>query len=135
MSTSSESGNAASATPTRLILIRHGETEANVQRRWYGAMDAPLTKRGQVQVASVAGAMAELVQRFPPDVFYVSPLPRAQTTAAAIAEAIDMQPQVEGGLREFQHPRRGRLAYQQITFRLATHPDLKLVMLLSGAGE
>ncbi|WP_343738744.1 helix-turn-helix transcriptional regulator [Achromobacter sp.] len=39
----------------------------------------------------------------------------------------------EGGLREFQHPQRGKLAYQQITFRLATHPDLKLVMLLSGA--
>lgn len=36
----------------------------------------------------------------------------------------------EGGLREFQHPREGRLAYQQTTFRLATHPDLKLVMLL-----
>ena len=39
----------------------------------------------------------------------------------------------EGGLREFQHPRRGRLAYRQTTFRLATHPDLKLVMLLEGA--
>jgi transcriptional regulator with XRE-family HTH domain len=38
----------------------------------------------------------------------------------------------EGGLREFQHPRDGRLAYQQTTFRLATHPDLKLVMLLQG---
>jgi len=38
----------------------------------------------------------------------------------------------EGGLREFQHPRHGRLAYQQTTFRLATHPDLKLVMLLQG---
>jgi hypothetical protein len=38
----------------------------------------------------------------------------------------------EGGLREFQHPGRGKLAYQQITFRLATHPDLKLVMLLGG---
>ncbi len=37
----------------------------------------------------------------------------------------------EGGLREFQHPRKGRLGFQQITFRLATHPDLKLVMLLS----
>ncbi|APX78347.1 hypothetical protein LMG6001_04507 [Achromobacter insolitus] len=41
----------------------------------------------------------------------------------------------EGGLREFQHPRRGKLAYQQITFRLATHPDLKLVMLLGAGGE
>ena len=36
------------------------------------------------------------------------------------------------GLREFQHPRSGQLAFQQITFRLATHPDLKLVMLLDG---
>lgn len=36
----------------------------------------------------------------------------------------------EGGLREFQHPRSGRQNLQQITFRLATHPELKLVMLL-----
>jgi transcriptional regulator with XRE-family HTH domain len=36
----------------------------------------------------------------------------------------------EGGLREFDHPRDGRLTFQQITFRLATHPELKLVMLL-----
>ncbi|ARP75111.1 helix-turn-helix transcriptional regulator [Bordetella genomosp. 6] len=36
----------------------------------------------------------------------------------------------EGGLREFQHPRSGRQDLQQITFRLATHPELKLVMLL-----
>ena len=35
------------------------------------------------------------------------------------------------GLREFQHRAR-QLAFQQITFRLATHPDLKLVMLLDG---
>ena len=28
--------------------------------------------------------------------------------------------------------RSGQLAFQQITFRLATHPDLKLVMLLDG---
>ncbi len=39
----------------------------------------------------------------------------------------------EGGLREFQHPRQGRLSYQQITFRLATRPDCKLVMLLPAA--
>jgi transcriptional regulator with XRE-family HTH domain len=36
----------------------------------------------------------------------------------------------EGGLRDFRHPRRGILRYQQITFRLATHPEFKLVMLL-----
>ena len=36
----------------------------------------------------------------------------------------------EGGLREFNHPVDGLLRYHQITFRLATRPDCKLVMLL-----
>lgn len=36
----------------------------------------------------------------------------------------------EGGLREFHHPVDGLLSYQQLTFRLATRPDCKLVMLL-----
>ncbi|MYN12944.1 helix-turn-helix domain-containing protein [Pusillimonas sp. TS35] len=36
----------------------------------------------------------------------------------------------EGGLRAFNHPQDGVLRYQQITFRLATRPDCKLVMLL-----
>ncbi len=36
----------------------------------------------------------------------------------------------EGGLRAFQHPELGRREFEQITFRLATQPDYKLVMLL-----
>ncbi len=87
--------------PTRLILVRHGETESNVNQMWYGAMDAPLTERGRRQVAAVARAMSDLARRYAPDMFYVSPLPRAQSTAAAIADAIGMQPIVEEGLREF----------------------------------
>jgi transcriptional regulator with XRE-family HTH domain len=38
----------------------------------------------------------------------------------------------EGGLREFRHAD-GILRYQQITFRLATRPDCKLVMLLDNS--
>lgn len=42
----------------------------------------------------------------------------------------------EGGLREFNHPQDGLLSYQQLTFRLATRPDCKLVMLLeNGQGR
>ena len=36
----------------------------------------------------------------------------------------------EGGIREFMHPQKGYLEFEQITFRLATHLDYKLVMLL-----
>ena len=92
---------AGQASPTTLILVRHAETESNVLQVWHGALDAPLTARGRIQVAATAARMAALNRRFPADVFYVSPLPRAQRTAAAIADAIGMQPLVEPGLREF----------------------------------
>jgi transcriptional regulator with XRE-family HTH domain len=38
----------------------------------------------------------------------------------------------EGGAREFNHPRHGRLVYDQITFKPAHREDLKLVVLVCG---
>ena len=35
-----------------------------------------------------------------------------------------------GGERSFDHPRRGRLHYEQMAFNLASRPDFKLVMLM-----
>jgi transcriptional regulator with XRE-family HTH domain len=39
----------------------------------------------------------------------------------------------EGGERTFNHPRDGFLRYEQVTFNLAGHPNLRLTMLLRGA--
>ena len=86
---------------THLYLVRHGETQANLEQRWYGALDAPLTPRGEQQVAATAAYFARTARTMPVSAFYVSPLPRAQSTAAAIARAIGMTPVVEDGLREF----------------------------------
>lgn len=36
----------------------------------------------------------------------------------------------EGGLRRFAHPRDGELCYEQVSFQLSGHPDLKLTMLV-----
>lgn len=36
----------------------------------------------------------------------------------------------EGGKRSFRHPVRGELTYQQVNFRVANRPDLKLVTLM-----
>jgi broad specificity phosphatase PhoE len=96
-----ENGSAENHNATTLILVRHGETEGNVQQVWHGAMDAPLTKRGEKQVAAVAARLAEMQSDCPVDVMFVSPLPRAQSTAAAIAAAIDAEAQIDDGLREF----------------------------------
>ncbi len=42
---------------TKLMLVRHGETEANVSQVWQGSLDAPLTKRGLLQVERLATAL------------------------------------------------------------------------------
>ena len=36
----------------------------------------------------------------------------------------------EGGLRRFNHPRDGKLAFEQLTFAYAPRPEFKLVMLI-----
>lgn len=86
---------------TRLILIRHGETEANVEQIWQGSLDAPLTARGRHQVEATAHHLRSLCTIYPLDAFYVSPLPRAQSTARSITESIQIRPQIDAGLREF----------------------------------
>lgn len=86
---------------TTLILLRHGETEGNVQQVWHGALDAPLTVRGQQQVTATVQAICHLHGRTPIDQLYVSPLPRALRTAEPIAHALNLPVQLEPGLREF----------------------------------
>jgi len=87
---------------TRLILIRHAETEANVaQQVWQGSSDTLLTIRGERQVAATAAHMAALHRRYAVDVFYGSPLPRARRTADAISTAIGIPVQLDPALREF----------------------------------
>lgn len=71
-------------TPTRLLLLRHGQTELSVQRRYSGHGDPELTPLGHAQAAGAAARIANV-----PDVAAVltSPLRRARQTAALVAEA------------------------------------------------
>jgi probable phosphoglycerate mutase len=73
----------AMAAPTKILLIRHGETEWNVQNRAAGQADIPLNARGQQQALEVA---QELKERYPElKAFYSSDLQRAMQTANACA--------------------------------------------------
>jgi len=86
---------------SRLILLRHAETEANVAQVWQGSMDAPFSPKGQAQVDATAHYFPELAQAFPVNHIYVSPTGRAQRTAAPLAEALGKVPIVHDPLREF----------------------------------
>jgi len=68
---------------TQLILIRHGETLWNTERRMQGQLDSPLTERGVWQ----ACRLGERLQAMPFAALYSSDLPRARLTAQRIADA------------------------------------------------
>jgi len=86
---------------TTLILVRHGETEANVSGIWQGSQDAPLTARGQAQVDATGTAFGAWANSMHFDRLYVSPLARAQSTAAAIAATTGLQAEIDPKLAEF----------------------------------
>ncbi len=66
---------------TRLLLVRHGETEWNAERRVQGHTNSALSARGRQQAQAVAARLA----RVPLQAIYSSDLSRALDTAAQIA--------------------------------------------------
>lgn len=67
---------------TTLIMIRHGETEWNRQRRMQGQADSPLSATGRAQ----ARALAEKIAGTEFAALYASDLGRAYETARVIAQ-------------------------------------------------
>lgn len=63
---------------TRIILVRHGETEHNARKLFQGQLDTELNHRGRSQAA----ALAERLRREDIERCYTSDLARAAETAA-----------------------------------------------------
>lgn len=81
---------------TRLILVRHGEAEGNVNRRFHGHFDSHLTPNGHKQVLKLVQRLAQ--EKI--DILYSSDLSRAYETAKYIADKKNMDINVLKGLRE-----------------------------------
>jgi probable phosphoglycerate mutase len=80
---------------TRILVVRHGQSEWNADGRWQGQENPPLTELGQQQAVHAAQAVGAV------DAVYASPLDRAATTAHLIAEMLGIGPVVLlGGLME-----------------------------------
>lgn len=88
----------ATGDPTRLLLLRHGQTRLSVERRYSGRGDHPLTAEGERQAAAVAQRMAR--QRGRIAAVVSSPLQRSRATAVAAAEVLGMEVQIHEGLIE-----------------------------------
>lgn len=81
----------------RLILIRHGESEGNAAGVLQGRLDYGLSERGARQ----ARLTAERLASHGADRVLSSPLRRASTTAALIAEAMQLELALEEDLAEY----------------------------------
>jgi broad specificity phosphatase PhoE len=82
----------------RVLVLRHGESSWNVERRWQGWCDAPLTERGEHQATARARSLAH--DGVNPRVIYTSDLQRAQRTADIVAAHLEVPVVPERGFRE-----------------------------------
>ena len=79
-----------------LLFVRHGETVANVEQRYMGQTDSPLTRVGVAQVEAVA----ERLSKGHIDAIYCSDLGRTVRSAEIIATACGLSVVHDSRLRE-----------------------------------
>lgn len=93
--------------PTRIVLVRHGQTAWNVATRIQGQLDIPLDEHGQWQAARLSEALAHE----PLAAIYSSDLQRARATAQAVADRQGLPVTEDQALRE-----RGFGRFEGVTF-------------------
>lgn len=101
------------ATPTNILLIRHGETAWNAERRLQGHLDIALNAEGERQAMLMAGALAGE----PIDLIVASDLLRARQTAEALGRVSGLPVQRDSALRERCYGGFEGLLYSEIAQR------------------
>ena len=101
-----------------IFLVRHGETEWNLERRTQGRLDSPLTERGLAQAHAIGRLLAGLMSAAAVRVV-ASPLGRARRTAEIICQHLDPVPrlQLDDRLRELSLGSWDGLTYAEIAIR------------------
>jgi probable phosphoglycerate mutase len=101
---------------TELLLVRHGETDWNRERRFQGHADQPLNDAGRGQARELAAALAgEQI-----DAVYTSDLVRARETAEILAGRVGAEVVALRELREIDVGSWQGLSWPEIEER---HPD------------
>ena len=98
---------------TRFIVVRHGQTRWNVEKRVQGQEDSPLTDEGLAQAEAIAERLAQ--EHF--DALVASDLGRALQTAAPIARRCGLAVVPDARLRERHFGEGEGMAYDEIDRR------------------
>jgi broad specificity phosphatase PhoE len=86
-------------TATRVVLLRHGETEWNRVERFRGRIDIELNQLGQQQ----ALAAAQRLSGWQIEAIYSSPLQRALQTAQPVAHACGLELDILDGITDVDY--------------------------------
>lgn len=81
----------------RIVLARHGETEANRALRFGDSDDTPLTDAGREQSRALG---IRIARRFKPDLLLSSPFRRARETSEILGEVLGLRPEILEGIHE-----------------------------------
>jgi 2,3-bisphosphoglycerate-dependent phosphoglycerate mutase len=94
-----------------LYFIRHGQTDANLNRiNAGGEYDVPLNETGKAQACAFAAAQQPLIESL--DAVYVSPMIRAQQTMELIIAGHNKPVEVVENLREWKLGTWSKLTYE-----------------------
>ncbi len=85
--------------PTRVLLVRHGQTVTNKEGRFCGHSETALTELGREQARALGHRLAELQV----DAVYTSDFSRAIDTAAIVLEGREVGLRVDPDLREIHY--------------------------------
>jgi broad specificity phosphatase PhoE len=96
---------------TEILIVRHPETEANVDGRFVGRGETPYTVRGLRQ----ADLLVERIVDFAPQTVWSSPLARAHRVAERAALAASVPLQVDERLLELDFGQAEGLTWNEIT--------------------
>lgn len=110
--------NGADTEPTRLILLRHGQTPMSAARQYSGRSNPALSELGRYQAEAAAVALAE---RGGIDLVLASPLLRARQTADAVAARLDAPMETDERLIEMDFGEWDGLTFDEAR---ALHPEL-----------
>ena len=102
--------------PTRICIVRHGETDWNLERRLQGQIDIGLNAAGRTQ----AEAAAHGLEQHAFAALYSSDLQRTLQTAAVLAGRLALPVRPEAGLRERHY---GVFQGRTATEFARDHPD------------
>lgn len=114
---------------TKVLLVRHGETEIGRTRHLCGVTDEPLNTRGLRQAELLAGRLSEMRLA----ALYASGLQRAWVTAGRVASSRQMEVAASPEMRELDFGKCEGLTFDQVKERypevarlwLSRSPDLR----------